>query len=110
MISSIPNRTSSLSAVPVTPGPGSAGGQHSNHVETVFPGLSVSALSVSATDEDEERGHNVYFCKDPSMDYQVNLHDDIISKHSIRQQRMGLDGIDNDNRYTPNPDYVTSGI
>ncbi|KNB45853.1 hypothetical protein JH06_0529 [Blastocystis sp. subtype 4] len=105
VFSSIPNSTSSLSAVPVTPGPGSAGGQHSNHVETVFPGLSVSALSVSATDEDEERGHNVYFCKDPSMDYQVNLHDDIISKHSIRQQRMGLDGIDNDNRYTPNPDY-----
>ena len=107
MFSSIPNNTSSLSAVPVPPGPGPVSDQHPNHVETVFPGL--SALSVSATDEDEERGHNVYFCKDPSMDYQVNLHDDIISKHSIRQQRMGLDGIDNDNRYTPNPDYVRNG-
>ena len=57
-------------------------------------------------DEDEEQGHSMYFRKDPSMDYQVDLHDDIINKHSIRQQRMGLDGIDNDNRYIPNPDYV----
>ena len=59
-------------------------------------------------DDDEEHSHSAYFRKDPSMDYQVNLHDDIISKHSIRQQRMGLDGIDNDNRYMPNPDYVFS--
>ena len=58
-------------------------------------------------DEDEEQGHSIYFRKDPSMDYQVDLHDDIINKHSIRQQRMGLDGIDNDNRYIPNPDYVS---
>ena len=98
------NGTSSLSAIPVASGPRPTTDQPQSHVETVFP-----ALSVSATDEEEERGHNVYFCKDPSMDYQVNLHDDIISKHSIRQQRMGLDGIDNDNRYTPYPDYVTNG-
>lgn len=64
------------------------------------------ALASSIGDDDDEHSHSVYFRKDPSMDYQVDLHDDIISKHSIRQQRMGLDGIDNDNRYVPNPDYV----
>ena len=63
-------------------------------------------LASVGMDDDEEHSHSAYFRKDPSMDYQVNLHDDIISKHSIRQQRMGLDGIDNDNRYMPNPDYV----
>lgn len=38
-----------------------------------------------------------------------NEDDDIISKHSIRQQRIGLDGIDNDNRFLPSVDYVSDG-
>ena len=57
-------------------------------------------------EQEQEQGHSIYFRKDPSMDYQVDLHDDIINNHSIRQQQMGLGGIDNDNRYIPNPDYV----
>lgn len=57
-------------------------------------------------EEDDDPNQIFRFQEDPSMAYQVALHDDIISKHSVRQQRMGLDGIDNDNRYLPSVDYV----
>lgn len=66
-----------------------------------------SVPSHQSTNEDEDdQSECFHFQEDPSMAYQVALHDDIISKHSIRQQRMGLDGIDNDNRYIPSLDYV----
>ena len=82
--------------------------EYNAEVDSKDQEIVLPVLASVEMDDDEEHSHSAYFRKDPSMDYQVNLHDDIISKHSIRQQRMGLDGIDNDNRYMPNPDYVFS--
>ena len=73
-------------------------------------GLSSVPSHQSTNEDEDDQSECFHFQEDPSMAYQVALHDDIISKHSIRQQRMGLDGIDNDNRYIPSLDYVTVPI
>ena len=70
---------------------------------------SPNVLTSLSNDDDDERQQSFHFRGDPSMAYQVAIHDDIISKHSIRQQRIGLDGIDNDNRFLPSVDYVSDG-
>lgn len=67
----------------------------------------MNSMQQHMKDDDDDDPNQIFrFQEDPSMAYQVALHDDIISKHSVRQQRMGLDGIDNDNRYLPSLDYV----
>lgn len=70
---------------------------------------SPNVLTSLSNEDDDERQQSFHFRGDPSMAYQVAIHDDIISKHSIRQQRIGLDGIDNDNRFLPSVDYVNGG-
>lgn len=69
--------------------------------------IPMNSIQQHMKDDDDDDPNQIFrFQEDPSMAYQVALHDDIISKHSVRQQRMGLDGIDNDNRYLPSLDYV----
>ena len=73
-------------------------------------GLSPISSRQTLNEDEDDQGMSFHFQEDPFMAHQVALHDDIISKHSIRQQRMGLDGINNDNRYFPLLDYVRKQI
>lgn len=73
-------------------------------------GLSPISSRQTLNEDEDDQGISFHFQEDPFMAHQVALHDDIISKHSIRQQRMGLDGINNDNRYFPLLDYVRKQI
>ena len=93
-----PIATSTTSVLPNT---------YSNSVDTnSHNGISPISSRQTLNEDEDDQGMSFHFQEDPFMAHQVALHDDIISKHSIRQQRMGLDGINNDNRYFPLLDYV----
>ena len=80
---------------------------YSNSVDSnSHSGISPISSRQTLNEDEDDQGMSFHFQEDPFMAHQVALHDDIISKHSIRQQRMGLDGINNDNRYFPLLDYV----
>ena len=111
LLDAVPNPSLSISqqttgAFPLSPQNASENGAvpSANGSSTQYE--SPNALTSLSNEDDDERQQSFHFQGDPSMAYQVAIHDDIISKHSIRQQRMGLDGIDNDNRFLPSVDYV----
>ena len=84
---------------------------YSNSVDSnSHSGVSPISSRQTLNEDEDDQGMSFHFQEDPFMAHQVALHDDIISKHSIRQQRMGLDGINNDNRYFPLLDYVRKQI